>query len=119
MPQLTIHRSFYFAGQADLGAGRAFGRSFPCAGPACCRHSVLGAGFALEVYEEEPLAVVDDGARIDSADPPNSVRPRRIATFQLWPTLTCSARIWIWEGVFIVFIASIETSEILFNQDRE
>jgi hypothetical protein len=34
-----------------------------------------------------------------------------------WPTLTCWAGIWIWEGVFIVFLASIETGEIFLNQE--
>jgi hypothetical protein len=33
--------------------------------------------------------------------------------------LTYCAGIWIWEGVFVVCLASIEASEILFNQERQ
>jgi hypothetical protein len=33
--------------------------------------------------------------------------------------LTYYAGIWIWEGVFVVFLASIEASEVFFNQEPE
>ena len=42
-----------------------------------------------------------------------------LASFRLWPTLTLCAGIWIWEGVFVAFFASIETSEIFFDEERE
>ena len=35
------------------------------------------------------------------------------------PTLTCLAGVWIWEGVFVLFVVSIETGKIFLNQDRE
>ena len=47
------------------------------------------------------------------------LRPGRIVSLQIWLSQTCCASIWIWEGVFVVFFVSIETSEILFNQEPE
>jgi hypothetical protein len=69
--------------------------------------------------KEEPFAAIDDSAGTDSADLLNSLRTERIASFQRWLTQTSCAGIWICEGIFIVFLASIEAGEILLNQERK
>jgi hypothetical protein len=78
------------------------------------RPQFLGAGLVIGVNREEPLAAADD-AGTDSADLSNSVGSGRIANIQHRRTLTRCADIWIWESVLVVFVASIEASEIFLN----
>ena len=63
------------------------------------------------------LATLTDGAKKEIASVLNRWRRQQQRAKLHW--LTYCAGIWIREGVFVAFFASIETSDILFNQEPE
>lgn len=74
--------------------------------------------------EETPSAVrhLGDGLQQEVGAKRDSLGSEAIANTGIASQLqglTYCAGTWIWEGVFVVFFASIKTSEILFNQNPE